>query len=64
MDKKQANIEAQKIFRESNEKAKLITKAAKKQGVWKYDLDSNKELFEALERKTKEKLNSLKSIID
>lgn len=64
MNKKQADIEASKIFQERNKKAEEIIKKAKKEGKWKMGLDSNKNLFADLDRETKEKLNLLASMVD
>lgn len=64
MNKKQADIEAKKIFQESVKKAEEIEKKAKENGTWKMGLDSNNELFEDLHKETKEKLKLLASMID
>lgn len=64
MNKAQADIEAKKIFDESNKKADEIIKRAKKEGKWKMGLDANKHLFDELHKETKEKLKLLASMID
>lgn len=64
MNKKQADIEAKKIFQERNKKADEIIKKAKEEGTWKNGLDSNNGLFVDLDRETKEKLKLLSSMID
>lgn len=64
MDKKQAAINAKKIFLEANQKADAIIKKAKKDGTWKQGLDANKELFAELDKETQEKIKRLHSMID
>lgn len=64
MNKKQADAEAKKIFRERNKKADEIIRQAKKNGTWQMGLDSNNGLFADLDRETKEKLRILASMID
>ena len=64
MNKKQADIEAHKIFQERNRKAEEIVKQAKKEGKWKMGLDSNKDLFADLDKETKKRLELLASMID
>lgn len=64
MDKKQADIEAKKIFEEAAKENNRIIEEAKRNGTWKAGLDSNNGLFEELNQKTKEKLKMLKSMID
>ena len=64
MNKAQADIEARKIFEESNKKADEIIKKAKEDGTWQDGLDSNKKLFADLDNETKEKLKLLASKID
>ena len=64
MNKVQADIEARKIFEESNKKADEIIKKAKEDGTWQAGLDSNKKLFADLDNETKEKLKLLASKID
>ncbi len=64
MNKKQADIEARKIFQEHNKKADEIVKKAKAEGTWKMGLDSNNGLFKDLDRETKEKIRLLKEMID
>ena len=64
MNKEQAKIEYIKILDESIKEAEQITQEAKKNGNWKMGLDSNRELFTELHKKTIEKINLLKSMID
>ena len=64
MDKKQADIEAKKIFQESAKKAEEIERKAKEDGTWELGLDSNNRLFDDLHKETKEKLKILASLID
>lgn len=64
MNKEQANIELMKIFDDRNKQAKKIEEEAKKNGTWQMGLDSNKALFAELDKKTMEKIDLLKSLID
>ena len=64
MNKKQADLEARKIFQEHNKKADEIVKKAKAEGTWKMGLDSNNVLFKELDIETKEKLRQLKDKIN
>lgn len=64
MNKLQADIEARKIFQESNAKADQIIKEAKKNGTWNKGLDSNKSLLAELHKETKQKIDLLYSMID
>lgn len=64
MTKKEADKKAEIIFKELNQKCEEIIKQAKKDGIWKSGLDSNKELFSEVENEAKEKLRELSSQID
>lgn len=64
MTKKEADKKAEIIFKELNKKCEEIIKQAKKDGIWKSGLDSNKELFSEVENEAKEKLRELSSQID
>ena len=64
MNKEQAKIEYIKIIDESIKEEERIMQEAKKNGTWKMGLDSNRELFTELHKKTFEKINLLKSTID
>lgn len=64
MTKKEADRKAEIIFKELNKKCEEIIKQAKKDGIWKSGLDSNKELFSEVENEAKEKLRELSSQID
>lgn len=64
MNKQEAYIEAKKIFQESAKKSDEIIRQAKNDGIWQMGLDSNRELFEELDRETKKKLEKLASMID
>ena len=64
MNKEQAKIEYIKIIDESIKEEERIVQEAKKNGTWKMGLDSNRELFTELHKKTIEKINLLKSMID
>ena len=59
MTKKEADEKAKMIFEDLNKKCEEIIKQAKKDGVWKSGLDSNKELFFEVENEAKEKLRKL-----
>lgn len=65
MNKAEANKEAKKIYDKWCKQKDRIEKEAKKEGKWKNTgLDSNNHLFEELNKKTKEQLQLLKSMID
>ncbi len=64
MNKKQADKEAEKIFREHNKKADKIIMNAKANGTWQMGFDSNNHLFEQLDKETKAKLQKLTKMID
>ena len=64
MNKKQADKEAEKIFREHNKKADEIIMNAKENGTWQMGLDSNNHLFKQLDKETKAKLQKLAEMID
>ena len=64
MTKKEADRKAEIIFKELHKKCEEIIKQAKKDGIWKSGLDSNKELFSEVENEAKEKLRELSSQID
>ena len=64
MTKKEADRKAEIIFKELNKKCEEIIKQAKKDGIWKSGLDSNKELFSEVKNEAKEKLRELSSQID
>ena len=64
MNKEQANIELMKILDDRDKQAEKIEQEAKKNGTWQMGLDSNKALFAELDKKTMEKINLLKSLID
>ena len=59
MTKKEADEKAKMIFEDLNKKCEEIIKQAKKDGIWKRGLDSNKELFFEVENEAKEKLRKL-----
>lgn len=64
MNKEQAKIEYIKIIDDRNKQAEKIIQEAKKNGTWKTGLDSNRGLFAELDKKTIEKIERLKSMID
>ena len=64
MNKEQAKIEYIKIIDDRNKQAEQIMQEAKKKGTWKMGLDSNRGLFAELDKKTIEKIERLKSMID
>ncbi len=59
MTKKEADEKAKMIFEDLNKKCEEIIKQAKKDGIWKSGLDSNKELFFEVENEAKEELRKL-----
>ena len=63
MTKKEADEKAKMIFEDLNKKCEEIIKQAKKDGIWKSGLDSNKELFSEVENEAKGKLRELSSQI-
>ena len=64
MTKKEADEKAKMIFEDLNKKCEEIIKQAKKDGIWKSGLDSNKELFSEGDNEAKEKLRELSSQMD
>ena len=65
MNKAEANKEAKKIYDKWNREKDRIEKEAKKEGKWNdTGLDSNNHLFEELNKKTKEQLQLLKTMVD
>lgn len=64
MTREEANLEAKKIFQDWAKKTDEIMKKAKKDGVWKMGLDSNKGLFKEVNNEAKEKLRKLEAQID
>lgn len=64
MNKEQAKKEYEKIIHEGNEKNMAIIEDAKKKGIWKQGLDSNKELFIENDNETKRKIELLMKMID
>ena len=64
MTKKEADEKAKKIFEELNQTHDEIIEQAKKEGIWKCGLDSNRELFVQVDNEAKEKLRELSSQIE
>ena len=64
MTKKEADEKAKKKFEELNQKHDEIIEQAKKEGIWKCGLDSNRELFVQVDNEAKEKLRELSSQIE
>ena len=64
MNKKQAYEEFIRIIEERNEKSEKIIKKAKQDGIWNEGLDSNRQLFEKLDKETNKKIEELKKMID
>ena len=60
MDKKQANIEAKKIYNKWSKAKSDIEKKSKENGTWeKVGLDSNNHLFKKIDEEAKEELAKL-----
>lgn len=64
MTKEQADKEAEKIFKEVAKKSIEAVKKAKAEGRWLPGLDSNKEIFDSIDKEAKEKLRLLAEMID
>ena len=65
MTKAEANEVGKKIFEEYCAEQDRIIREAKDDGRWiESGLDSNRELFEELNQKTKERLAKLNAMID
>ena len=65
MNKVEANKKAKEVFDEWIEEKEAIEKKAKADGTWnKVGLDSNNHLFKEVDKKAKEKLDKIKSMID
>lgn len=64
MTREQANIEAEKIFKERNKKVDEVIEEAKRNGTWVNGLDTNRALYEPIDRETKEKLKKIYEAID
>lgn len=65
MNKVEANKRAKEVFDEWIEEKEAIEKKAKADGTWnKVGLDSNNHLFKEVDKKAKEKLDKIKSMID
>lgn len=65
MNKAEANEKAKKVFEEWVEEKAAIEKKAKDDGTWNESgLDANNHLFKAADKKAKEKLDKIRSMID
>ena len=64
VNKKQTYEEFIRIIEERNEKSEKIIKKAKQDGIWNEGLDSNRPLFEKLDKETNKKIEELKKMID
>ncbi|MFR2203716.1 MAG: hypothetical protein ACLS6Q_07815 [Christensenellaceae bacterium] len=65
MNREEANREAKLVFEKWRKQKDQIEKKARKNGSWKkIGLDSNNELFKDIDFEAKEKLNSIRSLID
>ena len=65
MNREEANREAKLVFEKWRKQKDQIEKKARKNGSWKkIGLDSNNELFKYIDFEAKEKLNSIRSLID
>ena len=61
MNKEQAYNEAQKIFKQWADETEEISSKAKKEGIWKMGLDTNRELFKECDKKYIQMLEDLKN---
>lgn len=64
MTKEQAQDEYLKLLNKKIDDEEKIMKDAKKKGIWKQGLDSNKELFAEINSEFNKKIEVLKSMID
>lgn len=65
MNKKDANVEAKKIYDKWKTERNKIEKDAKKNGTWVTEgLDSNNHLFKEIDDKAKEELKKLSNQIN
>lgn len=65
MNKAEANKKAKEVFDKWIEEKEAIEKKAKADGTWnEAGLDSNNHLFKEADKKAKEKLDKIKSMID
>lgn len=65
MNNAEANKKAKEVFEQWVEEKEAIEKKAKADGRWnKFGLDSNNHLFKEADKKAKERLGKIKSMID
>ena len=64
MNLEELRKECIKIIQERNTKAEVIIAEAKKKGIWKKGLDSNKSIFKEIDEETKRKLDALSLLIN
>lgn len=65
MNKAEANKRAKEIFEEWAEEKETIEKRAKIDGTWnEAGLDSNNHLFKKADKRAKDRLEKIKSMID
>lgn len=65
MNKAEANEKAKEVFEEWAKEKAAIEKKAKADGVWnETGLDTNNHLFKNVDKKAKEKLDKIRSMID
>ncbi len=60
MNKEQANAEYLKLLNEKLNEENKIIESAKKKGIWRDGLDSNKELFKELDAKFERDMETLR----
>lgn len=64
MDRQQAEQEYRNLLAEWNKEEDEIAEQAKREGIWKPGLDSNRELFKNTADKYKKKIQELKDSLD
>lgn len=61
MNKEQAQAEYLELLNKKHDEEKKIIEAAKRKGIWRVGLDSNRELFAALDAEYAKKIEELKA---
>lgn len=64
MTREEADAEAKKLFAEARRKEEEVTAKAKSDGTWVPGLDTNRELFEPINKELFEKLQKLAAMIE
>ncbi len=64
MDRQQAEQEYRNLLAEWTKEEDEIVEQAKREGIWKPGLDSNRELFKDIADKYKKKIQELKDSLD